>query len=99
MWRLRLLLSTATAKTHRKSVKGAELCRSYNYAHKEIRADHTRVAAITLATSSAAEANLQSAGIDACAFNGQGPDYLSELSTTDLVTSPFISAGRKDCHE
>ena len=29
--------------------KGAELCRSYNYAREETRSYHTRVAAITLA--------------------------------------------------
>ena len=80
------------------TVKGAELCRSYNYAHKEIRAHHTRDAAITSATSSA-EANLRSAAVDACAFNELAPEYLSELLATDLVTSPFIRAGRTDCHE
>jgi len=95
-WQLSPLWSTK--QHHAATAKGAELCSSYNYAYEEIRSYFTRVAAITLPTSSS-ETNIQSAAIYLlCSELGSArlPEWIVQLQTRKQ-NSTICFSGRPFC--
>ena len=87
--------SVGYQRTRCNDCKGAPLCRSYNYAitYEEIRSYHSRITAISLATS--ALRPIYKVLVSAyCALNGLAPYYLRELISCRHINITLRSASQ-----